>query len=147
MNVGIKKLKPTAIIPEYHSAGAAAFDFHACIEQSRVIQPGERAVIPTGLALEIPDGYEMQVHARSGMSIKHGLTMVNGVGVIDADYRGELGLLVINLGQEPFEVEPDMRIAQGMIFKVDRVQWQELDELSETARGDGGYGSTGTSVK
>ena len=144
MNVGIKRLKPAAIIPDYQTNGAAAFDFHACLDEPYTIAAGDRAIVTTGLAFEIPDGYEMQVRARSGLSIKHGITMVNGVGTIDSDYRGELGILVINLGQEPFVVEPGMRIAQGLVAKVERVTWEERDSLSETARGAGGFGSTGT---
>jgi dUTP pyrophosphatase len=144
MNVGIKKLRADAQIPEYQTTSAAAVDIHACLDAAQIIQPGERAMIPTGLALEIPHGYEMQIRARSGLSIKNGLTMVNGVGTIDADYRGELNILVINLGQEPFVIEPGMRIAQGLVAKVERIIWQEVETLSETERGTGGFGSTGT---
>ncbi len=99
-------------------------------------------MIPTGLAIALPVGYEAQVRARSGLSIKHGITMVNGIGTIDADYRGEIGVLVINLGQEPFTIEPNMRIAQLVINRYETATWQVVDELDETARGDGGFGST-----
>jgi len=99
-------------------------------------------MIPTGLAIALPVGYEAQVRARSGLSIKHGITMVNGIGTIDADYRGEIGVLVINLGQEPFTIEPDMRIAQLVINRYETATWQVVDELDETVRGDGGFGST-----
>ena len=147
MEVKIKKLNPKAILPSYQTEHAAAMDVHAFIAESKTLQPLERAMIPTGLAFEIPEGYEMQVRARSGLSIKHGLTMVNGVGTIDADYRGELNILVINLGQEPFIIEPDMRIAQLLVTKYDKVSWQVSEVLSETDRGASGFGSTGFDKK
>ena len=143
MNVKVKKLNDRAELPKYQTEQSAAFDIQACIDEPKVLQPLERAMIPTGLAFEIPDGYEMQIRARSGLSSKHGITMINGVGTIDADYRGELSILVVNLGQEAFTIEPNMRIAQGLVSKVDQVQWEEVDVLGETARGGGGFGSTG----
>jgi dUTP pyrophosphatase len=143
MQVKVKKLRETAMLPTYQTEHAAAMDVHADLAQSKILQPLERAMIPTGLAFEIPEGYEMQVRARSGLSIKHGITMVNGVGTIDADYRGELNILVINLGEEPFTIEPGMRVAQLLVTKYDKVEWQETEELTETARGAGGFGSTG----
>jgi dUTP pyrophosphatase len=143
MEVKVKKLNPKASLPEYQTDQAAAMDVHACLDAPMTLQPLERAMVPTGLAFEIPEGYEMQVRARSGLSIKHGITMVNGVGTIDADYRGELNILVINLGQEAFEIEPDMRIAQLLVTKFEKVSWQLAETLSETARGAGGFGSTG----
>lgn len=143
MNVKIKKLRDEAIVPEYQTTQAAAMDLHACLEEPMTIKPMERAMVPTGWALELPVGYEAQVRARSGLSIKHGITMVNGIGTIDADYRGELGVLVINLGQQPFVVEPGMRIAQLVVAKYEQVAWHETEELGKTARGDRGYGSTG----
>jgi dUTP pyrophosphatase len=143
MNVKVKKLNDHAELPKYQTDQAAAFDIQACIDGPRVLQPMERAMIPTGLAFEIPEGYEMQIRARSGLSSKHGITMINGVGTIDADYRGELSILVVNLGQEAFTIEPDMRVAQGLVSKVDQVQWEEVDTLGETTRGAGGFGITG----
>lgn len=143
MNIRVKKLRSTAILPEYQTAHAAAMDIHACLEAAMTLEPMQRAMIPTGLAFELPEGSEMQIRARSGLSIKHGLTLVNGVGTIDADYRGELGVLVINLGQEPFVIEPDMRIAQALVSRYERVALEEVTELSETVRGEGGFGSTG----
>lgn len=142
MQVGIKRLNDKAILPEYQTEHAAAMDIHACLDVPVTLAPMERYIIPTGFALEVPVGYEAQIRARSGLSIKHGITMVNGVGTIDADYRGEVGVLVINLGSEDFVIEPAMRVAQLLIAPVQRVVWQEVDQLSETARGDGGYGST-----
>lgn len=147
MEVKVKKLNPKATLPAYQTEHAAAMDVHACIDTPITLQPLERAMIPTGLAFEIPEGYEMQVRARSGLSIKHGLTMVNGVGTIDADYRGELNILVINLGQEPFVIEPDMRVAQLLVTKYDKVVWNVAEKLSETDRGEGGFGSTGFDKK
>lgn len=143
MEVKVKKLNDKATLPAYETEHAAAMDVRACIDAPMTLQPLERAMIPTGLAFEIPEGHEMQVRARSGLSIKHGITMVNGVGTIDADYRGELNILVINLGQEAFEIEPDMRIAQLLVTKYEKVSWNLAEELSETARGAGGFGSTG----
>lgn len=143
MEVKVKKLNEKATLPQYETEHAAAMDVRACLDAPMILQPLERAMVPTGLAFEIPEGHEMQVRARSGLSIKHGITMVNGVGTIDADYRGELNILVINLGQEAFEIEPDMRIAQLLVTKYEKVSWQLTEDLSETARGAGGFGSTG----
>lgn len=143
MKIIIKKLHDRVPTPEYQTTGAAAFDLHAHLEEPVVLKPLERAVIPTGLAVELPIGYELQIRARSGMSIKHGLTMVNGIGTIDSDYRGEVGILAINLGQEPYEIKDGERIAQGVVAKYEQVTFKESDELSQTERGEGGYGSTG----
>ena len=147
MEVKIKKLHAQAILPAYQTQQAAAMDVHARLDEAMTLQPLQRAMIPTGLAFEIPTGYEIQVRARSGLSIKHGLALVNGVGTIDADYRGELNILVINLGQEPFIVEPDMRIAQLLVSRYEKISWQLAESLTETSRGDGGFGSTGFDKK
>ncbi len=144
MNIEVVKVNPSAILPKYQTAGAAGADIHACLDEAVTLQPMERRMIPTGLVMAIPEGYEVQIRARSGMSIKHGITMVNGIGTIDADYRGEVGVLVINLGQEAFTVEPGMRIAQMVVARYDMVQWREVAVLDETERGDGGYGSSGS---
>lgn len=144
MNIPIVKLKESAILPEYQTVGAAGADLHACLDESVTLQPLERRMIPTGLAMAIPLGYEVQIRARSGMSIKHGITMVNGIGTIDADYRGEVGVLVINLSNEPFTIEPNMRIAQMVVARYETIGWNEVGELDETARGVGGYGSSGS---
>ena len=143
MNIKIVKLKDTALLPEYQTQGAAGADIHACIDEPVVLQPMERRMIPTGLAMAIPEGFEVQVRARSGMSIKHGITMVNGVGTIDADYRGEVGVLLINLSQDAFMIEPGMRIAQMVVAKYEVAEWDSVDTLDTTERGAGGYGSTG----
>jgi len=144
MNIDIVKLRPDAVLPEYQTAGAAGADIHACIDEPITLQPLERRMIPTGLSMAIPVGYEVQIRARSGMSIKHGITMVNGIGTVDADYRGELGVLVINLGQEAFTIEPGMRIAQMVVAKYEVAAWNEVEVLDETDRGVGGYGSSGS---
>lgn len=143
MEVKIKKLHDNAVIPAYQTEHAAAMDIHACLDEPMIVQPLQRFMVPTGLAVEIPAGYEMQIRARSGMSIKHGMTMVNGVGTIDADYRGELSILMINLSQDVFTIEPGMRVAQMLVQKYEKVSWKLADELSETDRGIGGFGSTG----
>ena len=143
MNIQITRVHRDALLPQYQTAGAAGADVHACLDEPVTLQPMERRLIPTGLAVAIPRGYEAQIRARSGLSIKHGITMVNGVGMIDADYRGEFGVLVINLGQEAFTIEHGMRIAQMVIARHERAEWIEVDKLDETERGEGGYGSTG----
>jgi dUTP pyrophosphatase len=143
MEVKVKKLREKATLPEYQTDQAAAMDVHACLDEPMTVEPMERFMVPTGLAFEIPEGYEMQIRARSGLSIKHGITMVNGVGTIDADYRGELNILMINLSKETFIIEPDMRVAQLLISKFEKVSWQLAEALSETTRGAGGFGSTG----
>lgn len=143
MQIKAIQLKANAILPEYQTTGAAAADVHVCLDESLTLQPMERCVLPTGFALAIPTGYEVQIRARSGLSSKHGITMVNGVGTIDSDYRGEVGVLVINLGQEAFTIEPGMRIAQMVLSKYEQISWQLVDSLDETDRGSGGYGSTG----
>lgn len=144
MQVKFVKLRDDATLPEYQTLGAAAADVHACLDAPVTLQPMERRMIPAGFSMAIPEGYEVQIRARSGLSIKHGITMVNGVGTIDADYRGEVGVLLINLGQEPFVVEPNMRIAQMVLSRYERIDWSEVAELDETERGSGGFGSTGT---
>jgi dUTP pyrophosphatase len=144
LSVKIVKLKPNAVLPVYQTEQAAAMDLSACIDAPMTLKPMERAIIPTGFAIELPVGFEAQIRARSGLSIKNGITMVNGVGTIDSDYRGEVGVLAINLGTEPFVVEPGMRVAQMVIAKYESVEWQEAKVLNETERGSGGYGSTGT---
>ena len=144
MEMDIVKIRPDAVLPQYQTAGAAGADLHACMDEPIILQPMERRVIPTGLAMSIPEGFEVQIRARSGMSIKHGITMVNGIGTIDADYRGEVGVLAINLGQEVFTIEPGMRIAQMVLARYEVARWNEVTVLDETTRGAGGYGSSGS---
>jgi len=142
----IIKVRDNAIIPVYQTEHSAGMDLHACIDGPITIKPMERVLIPTGLSIGLPSGYESQIRARSGLSLKYGIALANGTGTIDSDYRGEYGVAIINLGSEPFVIEPDMRIAQLVISKYEHVDWQEVDLLSETKRGKGGFGSTGTSV-
>lgn len=144
--VKVVKLKDQAILPDYQTEHSAGMDLHACIDDPIVLQPLERIMVPTGIVIELPTGYEAQIRARSGLSIKHGITMVNGIGTIDADYRGEVCALVINLSNEPFVIEPDMRIAQMVVCKYERISWQKVAILNQTQRGDGGMGSTGTTL-
>ncbi len=143
VKIEVVKLHENAMLPVYQTVGAAGADIHACIDEPIVLQPLERRIIPTGLAMAIPDGLEVQIRARSGMSIKHGISMVNGIGTIDADYRGEVGVLLINLSQDAFTVEPGMRVAQMVVARYDVAEWDVVDALPETARGSGGYGSSG----
>lgn len=142
MQIRIKKLHPHAHLPSYQTKQAAAMDIHARLDEPMVVRPMERVMVPTGLAFDMPDGVEMQIRARSGLSIKHGMTLVNGIGTIDADYRDELKVLMINLGQETFTIEPDMRVAQMLIARYEYVDWEEVTELSGSER-KGGFGSTG----
>jgi len=130
-------------LPEYQTAGAAGVDLHAALREPLAIDPGQRRLIPTGLRLAIPPGFEGQVRPRSGLAVRAGITVVNSPGTIDSDFRGEVGIVLINHGNEPFVVEPLARIAQLVIARVERATWLEVDELSDTERGSGGYGSTG----
>jgi dUTP pyrophosphatase len=130
-------------LPGYETKGSAGMDLRAFLDAPLEVKPLERVLIHTGLYLEIPEGYEGQVRPRSGLSIKHGITLVNCVGTIDSDYRGELCLPVINLGHETFTIENGMRIAQLVIAKCEQMSLSEVVELSETSRGHGGFGSTG----
>lgn len=131
-------------LPSYATSGAAGMDFLAAVEQPMVIAPGARGLVPTGLKIALPSGYELQIRPRSGLALKHGIVLPNAPGTIDEDYRGEIGIIVMNAGAEPFIVERGMRIAQGVVAPVVRAVWSESSSLDETARGEGGFGSTGT---
>lgn len=131
------------VLPSYATSGAAGADIRACITAPVVIKPGERALIPTGLLFEIPEGYEIQVRPRSGLALKHGITCLNSPGTIDSDYRGEIGVILINTGKEDFTVENNDRIAQIVLSPVIRADFVTTGILSETERGSGGFGSTG----
>lgn len=146
IKVKVKKENANAVIPNYMSKGAAGCDVNACIETAVKIEPGQRMAVPTGLSVEIPEGYEIQVRPRSGLAFKKGLTVVNAPGTIDSDYRGEIKVLVINLGTETVEILPQDRIAQLVLQKVEQIDWMESDGLGETVRGAGGFGSTGVST-
>jgi dUTP pyrophosphatase len=123
---------------------AAGVDLHAALDGTFILHPGERALVPTGIALEIPPGYEAQVRPRSGLALKHGIALVNSPGTIDADYRGEIGVILINHGSEPFSVADGERIAQLVFARYERVRFLEVEELEESPRGAGGFGHTGS---
>jgi dUTP pyrophosphatase len=141
--VQLRRLRPDAVVPRYQSELAAGLDLHAAIDDAVVLAPGARAAIDTGLAFALPRGFEGQLRPRSGLARKHGITLVNAPGTLDADYRGPLMVLVINHGQEPVRIEPGDRIAQLVIAPVVQAELVEVDDLDDTARGAGGFGSTG----
>lgn len=130
-------------LPEYATEHSSGVDLLACVEKPIVLKPLERALIPTGIAIELPSDFEAQIRPRSGLAVKHGVTVLNTPGTIDADYRGEIGVILINLGQEDFVIERGMRIAQMVIAPVCKAVFIEKAKLSETFRGSGGFGSTG----
>lgn len=144
MDVRIQRITGTAKLPSYATEGSAGMDLHADVERSVRVLPGVTELIPTGIKVEVPDGHALFILPRSGLVVRHGVTVLNTPGLIDADYRGELRVVLHNFGREPFFVAPDARIAQCIIMPVPQVWWQEVDELSETARGEQGFGSTGT---
>ena len=130
--------------PQYATELSAGMDLKANIEEPIVLGSLDRAMVPTGLFIELPAGYEAQVRPRSGLAAKHGVTVTNAPGTIDADYRGEICVLLVNLGKEPFTVNPGERIAQMVVARHERVEWEETDALAQSRRGEGGFGSTGT---
>ena len=131
-------------LPSYESASAAGMDLPAAVTADVILDPGERGLIATGLAIALPDGYEAQIRPRSGLAARNGITVLNTPGTVDADYRGEVKVILVNLGNEPFTVTRGMRIAQMVIAPVVQAAMEQVDELPETARGAGGFGSTGT---
>ena len=132
-------------LPTQASPGSAGLDLRAAVDGELVLRPGERLLVPTGIVLEIPLGWEGQVRPRSGLALRHGLSIVNAPGTIDSDYRGEVGVILINLGDAPCTLKRGDRIAQLVISRVEPVEWEEADTLEDSHRGDGGFGSTGTS--
>jgi dUTP pyrophosphatase len=130
-------------LPSHASPGSAGFDLRAAVDGEVVLRPDERRLVPTGLVLEIPPGWEGQVRPRSGLALRHGIGVVNAPGTIDSDYRGEVGVILINLGADPYILKRGDRIAQLVISRVETVEWEEADSLEESGRGDGGFGSTG----
>jgi dUTP pyrophosphatase len=131
-------------LPAYATGGAAGLDLLAAVAAPLVIPPGGRVLVPTGLMVAIPEGYELQVRPRSGLALRHGIVLPNSPGTIDSDYRGELQVIVMNAGEAPFTVERGMRIAQAVLAAVVRLEWREAASLTATGRGAGGFGSTGT---
>ncbi len=131
-------------LPRYETVHSAGLDVRASIEETVTVKPLERVMVPTGLYVELPEGYEMQVRPRSGLAAKFGLTVLNSPGTVDPDYRGEIKVILVNLSNEPFELRPGERVAQLVVAQFARVEWEPVSELSETERGAGGFGSTGT---
>jgi len=144
----IKRLRPDADsdipLPRYMTALAAGMDLCAAVTTPFTLQPGESSLTPTGLAMALPEGFEAQIRPRSGLAVKHGISILNAPGTIDADYRGEIRIALINLGKAPYTIHRGDRIAQMVIQKVQRLELQLVNDLSETRRGDGGFGHTGT---
>ena len=143
MILKIFRMEHNRFVPEYKTEGAAGMDLCAAIDRGITLEPLERRLIPTGLKIELEPGYEAQIRPRSGLSIKHGISLINCVGTIDEDYRGEVCVPVVNLSNETYTILPDERIAQMVIAKVEQAKIEVVTELSETARGEGGFGSTG----
>lgn len=139
----IKIKSESGIVPAYGTAGSAGMDIRAYLKEPVELLPGQRALIPTGIYLEIPEGYEVQIRARSGLAIKRGIGLVNGIGTIDSDYRGEVKIALINWGDEPFVISNGERVAQMVAARYEKVEFTVADELSETERGSGGFGHTG----
>jgi len=143
--IKVKRLdnNPDLPLPSYHSDGSSGLDLCAAVEEDLILKVGEIQLIPTGLSISLPRGYEAQIRPRSGLALRHGLGLVNSPGTIDADYRGEIGLIVINWGKKTFTIRRGDRIAQMVIGKVYRAQVEEVDEIDPTARGEGGFGHSG----
>ncbi len=142
MKVKIVKNNPFNL-PAFETKGSAGVDLQAYVQESVTLKPMERMLVPTGIFIEIPEGYEAQVRARSGLAIKHGISLVNGIGTIDSDYRGEIKVILINLGDKDFTVNNGDRIAQMVFIKHERPEFELVEELGDTARGAGGFGHTG----
>ena len=140
----IKRLSKEVSLPKYETSGSSGMDLRAYIDSNININPGQTAIIPTGLALSIPKGFEVQIRPRSGLAAKKKISVLNTPGTIDADYRGEIKVILINLGPEPFKVEKGLRIAQMVVCPIVQAQLKEVDDLNQTERGKGGFGSTGT---
>ena len=142
--IQIKKLSNSVSIPKYETPGSSGMDIAAHIENNIIINPGEKALVPTGFSIAIPRGYEVQIRPRSGLAAKKNITVLNTPGTIDADYRGEIKVILINLGKEIFVIENGERIAQMVVCPIVQANLEEVKELSDTERGSGGFGSTGT---
>lgn len=143
MDVKVKIKTDGVPLPEYETKGSAGMDLRAAVSEVIVLKPGERALIPTGIYIELPEGLEAQVRARSGLAVKYGIGLVNGVGTIDSDYRGEIKVPLINWGDLDFSIHKGDRIAQMVVSKYEHIDWEPVDMLVETKRGEGGFGHTG----
>lgn len=130
-------------LPDYKTKGSAGIDLYANIDEPVMLKPLERALIPTGLYLSIPEGYEVQIRARSGLALKHGIALANGIGTIDSDYRGEIGVILVNLSNEKYIINKGDRIAQMILVKYEKIEFEEVECLDDTDRGEGGFGHTG----
>ena len=130
-------------VPAYATEASAGMDIKANITEPLTLGPLERAMVPTGLYIELPEGYEAQIRPRSGLAAKHGISIVNSPGTIDADYRGEIKVILVNLSKDPFDINPGERIAQMVVARHEKVEWDEVEELGASVRGEGGFGSTG----
>lgn len=142
--ITIKVIKVEGVqLPKYETTGSAGMDVRANIKEPITLDSLDRILIPLGLKLEIPEGYEVQVRPRSGLALKHGIGMVNSIGTIDSDYRGEIGAILVNLSKEPYTIQPGERIGQIILNKIEQIEWKVVEKLSESERGSGGFGSTG----
>ncbi|MDR3296085.1 MAG: dUTP diphosphatase [Clostridiales Family XIII bacterium] len=139
----VKIISESGRLPAYETAGSAGMDLRAHLPAPVVLQPGGRALVPTGVSIQLPPGFEAQIRARSGLAAKHGIGLVNGVGTVDSDYRGEIQIPLINWGEEAFTIRDGERIAQMVVAGYERVTWEEAEELAATGRGAGGFGHTG----
>ena len=140
----VKVIKNEGVtLPKYETSGAAGMDVRANIKEPIVLGSLDRVLIPTGIKMAIPEGYEVQVRPRSGLALKHGISMANAVGTIDSDYRGEIGAIIVNLSKESYTIQPQERIGQLVLNKVEQIEWEVVEKLSESERGSGGFGSTG----
>lgn len=145
IKIAIKRVRPGAVspFPCYMTPHSAGMDLFADLAEDLILSPGSRILVPTGIAIALPPGYEAQVRPRSGLALKHGISLVNSPGTIDSDYRGEIGVIVINHGSDPFLLKSGDRVAQMVIARFSRVQWDEVEELENSTRGEGGFGHTG----
>ena len=143
MKMKITRMSHNRHLPEYKTEGSSGMDLYAAIDKEITLKPLERVLVPTGIKIEIPVEYEAQIRARSGLSVKHGITLINAVGTVDADYRGEVCVGLVNISNEEYTIKPDDRIAQMVIARVEKADIEVTTELAETARGAGGFGSTG----
>lgn len=143
MKMKITRMAHNKHLPEYKTVGSSGMDLYAAIDKEITLKPLERVLVPTGIKIEIPLEYEAQIRARSGLSVKHGITLINAVGTVDADYRGEVCVGLVNISNEEYTIKPEDRIAQMVIAKVEKAEIEVTTELSESVRGEGGFGSTG----
>ncbi len=143
MKMKIIRMEHNKFLPEYKTEGSSGMDLHAAIEKPITLKPLERVLVPTGIKIEIPVEYEAQIRARSGLSVKHGITLINAVGTVDADYRGEVCVGLVNISNDEYTINPDDRIAQMVIARVEKAQIEVTTELADSVRGEGGFGSTG----